>query len=216
MRKLRPEAAQLSERHTFVSLAPKHVPRVLGASGRPPCGSPAPPPCGNFAAPPGQLFCGSSPGLAPQALHRHSGSMAGVERHEGTFQVQGQSLFFREARPGGGQAARFSVLLLHGLRFSSETWQNLDTLLKLAQAGYRAVAIDLPGTFRAGFWTRVVGTSWAQGWGLWVWKGSQAGPQCTLQGPRASLVLTRMPPGHFPAALAVAGGSVSEPAFPHL
>ncbi|XP_053455760.1 putative protein-lysine deacylase ABHD14B isoform X2 [Nycticebus coucang] len=69
---------------------------------------------------------------------------AGVEQSEGTIQVQGQSLFFREARPGSGQA-RFSVLLLHGNRFSSKTWQNLGTLHRLAQAGYRAVAIDLPG-----------------------------------------------------------------------
>uniref|UniRef100_A0A8D0PQR4 Putative protein-lysine deacylase ABHD14B n=1 Tax=Sus scrofa TaxID=9823 RepID=A0A8D0PQR4_PIG len=75
--------------------------------------------------------------------------MAGVEQHEGTIQVQGQSLFFREARPGSGQAARFSVLLLHGKRFSSETWQNLGTLHRLAEAGYRAVAIDLPGLGRS-------------------------------------------------------------------
>uniref|UniRef100_A0A8D1E908 Putative protein-lysine deacylase ABHD14B n=1 Tax=Sus scrofa TaxID=9823 RepID=A0A8D1E908_PIG len=75
--------------------------------------------------------------------------MAGVEQHEGTIQVQGQSLFFREARPGSGQAARFSVLLLHGIRFSSETWQNLGTLHRLAEAGYRAVAIDLPGLGRS-------------------------------------------------------------------
>uniref|UniRef100_A0A2K6TAK8 Putative protein-lysine deacylase ABHD14B n=1 Tax=Saimiri boliviensis boliviensis TaxID=39432 RepID=A0A2K6TAK8_SAIBB len=69
---------------------------------------------------------------------------ASVEQREGTIQVQGQGLFFREARPGSGQA-RFSVLLLHGIRFSSETWQNLGTLHRLAQAGYQAVAIDLPG-----------------------------------------------------------------------
>uniref|UniRef100_A0A2K5QWD6 Putative protein-lysine deacylase ABHD14B n=1 Tax=Cebus imitator TaxID=2715852 RepID=A0A2K5QWD6_CEBIM len=69
---------------------------------------------------------------------------ASVEQREGTIQVQGQGLFFREARPGSGQA-RFSVLLLHGIRFSSETWQNLGTLRRLAQAGYQAVAIDLPG-----------------------------------------------------------------------
>nr|XP_006196428.2 poly(rC)-binding protein 4 isoform X4 [Vicugna pacos] len=75
--------------------------------------------------------------------------MAGVELHEGTIQVQGQNLFFREARPGGGQAACFSVLLLHGIRFSSETWKNLGTLHRLAQAGYRAVAIDLPGLGRS-------------------------------------------------------------------
>ncbi|XP_007950227.1 protein ABHD14B [Orycteropus afer afer] len=71
--------------------------------------------------------------------------MADVEQREGSIQVQSQKLFFREVRPGGGQAARFSVLLLHGIRFSSETWQNLGTLHRLAQAGYRAVAIDLPG-----------------------------------------------------------------------
>lgn len=73
-----------------------------------------------------------------------------MEQHEGTTQVQGQSLFFREARPGGGQAARLSVLLLHGIRFSSETWQKLGTLHRLAQAGYRAVAIDLPGNSGVG------------------------------------------------------------------
>lgn len=73
-----------------------------------------------------------------------------MEQREGAIQVQGQSLFFREALPGGGQAARFSVLLLHGIRFSSETWQNLGTLHRLAQAGYRAVAIDLPGNSGGG------------------------------------------------------------------
>lgn len=77
--------------------------------------------------------------------------MASVDQLEGTIQVQGQSLFFREVRPGNGQAVRFSVLLLHGIRFSSETWQNLGTLHKLAKAGYRAVAIDLPGTSGVGF-----------------------------------------------------------------
>lgn len=75
--------------------------------------------------------------------------MASVEQHEGTVQVQGQGLFFREARPGSGQTAHFCVLLLHGIRFSSETWQDLGTLHRLAQAGYRAVAIDLPGLGRS-------------------------------------------------------------------
>lgn len=82
--------------------------------------------------------------------------MASVDQHEGTIQVQGRGLFFREARPGSGQAARFSVLLLHGIRFSSETWQNLGTLRRLAEAGYRAVAIDLPGTSGGG----LLGQGW--------------------------------------------------------
>ncbi|XP_042522020.1 protein ABHD14B [Dipodomys spectabilis] len=75
--------------------------------------------------------------------------MSHIQQRDGTVQVQEQALFYREARPGSGQAARFSVLLLHGIRFSSETWQNLGTLHKLAEAGYRAVAIDLPGLGRS-------------------------------------------------------------------
>lgn len=154
--------------------------------------------------------------MAGTALH--SSSMEDVEQREGTIQAQGQSLFFREARPAGGQAARFSVLLLHGIRFSSETWQNLGTLLRLAQAGYRAVAIDLPGTSGARFWAGVVETFLGtQGWGL---EGlSQARAQCALQGlwsfsSLAPDVLWTLPRcsswclGHCP--------SVSEPVFPHL
>ncbi|KAF7249632.1 Protein ABHD14B [Varanus komodoensis] len=70
--------------------------------------------------------------------------MAAAQLTEGTITVGGQTLFYRQGMPGQ-QRPRLSVLLLHGIRFSSETWLNLQTLSQLADAGYRAVAIDLPG-----------------------------------------------------------------------
>ncbi|XP_069792971.1 putative protein-lysine deacylase ABHD14B [Narcine bancroftii] len=70
--------------------------------------------------------------------------MAGAEIKEGKVEFDGQDLFYRRTGPTE-QPPRLSVLLLHGIRFSSETWLNLGTLHQLAAAGYQAVAIDLPG-----------------------------------------------------------------------
>ena len=44
-----------------------------------------------------------------------------------------------------GPTSGVTVLLLHGARFSSETWRELGTLEVLSSAGLRAVALDLPG-----------------------------------------------------------------------
>jgi dienelactone hydrolase len=44
-----------------------------------------------------------------------------------------------------GPAAGPTVLLLHGARFSAQTWRELGTLESLARAGYRAIAVDWPG-----------------------------------------------------------------------
>lgn len=74
--------------------------------------------------------------------------MSAVKMTEGSVQVESCSapLFYRRSEPSTGDA-RMSVLLLHGIRFSSENWLNIGTLDTLAKAGCCAVAIDLPGGF---------------------------------------------------------------------
>lgn len=44
-----------------------------------------------------------------------------------------------------GTANARPVLLLHGASFSAQKWEDLGTLDLLAAAGYRAIAVDLPG-----------------------------------------------------------------------
>ena len=47
------------------------------------------------------------------------------------------------------QRTEIDVLLLHGKKFSSQTWLELKTLHVLAESGHRAVAVDLPGFGRS-------------------------------------------------------------------
>ncbi|KAM8915888.1 putative protein-lysine deacylase ABHD14B isoform 2-T5 [Spinachia spinachia] len=76
--------------------------------------------------------------------------MSAVKVTEGSVQVEGcgAPLFYRQSEPTQGEATA-SVLLLHGIRFSSENWLNNGTMETLAKAGCRAVAIDLPGLGRS-------------------------------------------------------------------
>lgn len=73
--------------------------------------------------------------------------MAAPQLTESTIAVEGQTLFYRQAEPAQ-QVPKLTVLLLHGIRFSSDTWLQLRTLATLAENGYQAVAIDLPGKAR--------------------------------------------------------------------
>ncbi|XP_064579911.1 putative protein-lysine deacylase ABHD14B isoform X1 [Zonotrichia leucophrys gambelii] len=100
-----------------------------------------------FLPPPGRRSI-SPPVPLPQLTAPRPPGMAAPRVTESTVTVQGQSLFYRRAEPAQA-VPRLTVLLLHGIRFSSETWLQLGTLATLAENGYRAVAIDLPGLGRS-------------------------------------------------------------------
>ena len=59
--------------------------------------------------------------------------------------IDGQAIHGRAAGPKTGAP----VLLLHGAAFDSGTWESLGTLSVLGGAGFRAVAVDLPGFGRS-------------------------------------------------------------------
>ena len=57
------------------------------------------------------------------------------------IQIQGVRIHYLEA----GEPTAIPVLFLHGASFSAQTWQDIGSLKLLAEKGYRAVAVDLPG-----------------------------------------------------------------------
>lgn len=72
----------------------------------------------------------------PAAQAQDDGVVA-VESRE--LRLNGSAIHFLEAGQGG------TVLLLHGARYSSETWRELGTVELLARQGYHVLALDLPG-----------------------------------------------------------------------
>jgi len=61
--------------------------------------------------------------------------------HEHTTTLSSGTIFSLQSGPVSGQA----ILLLHGMKFSAKTWKDLGTIDKLAEAGFRTIALDMPG-----------------------------------------------------------------------
>jgi pimeloyl-ACP methyl ester carboxylesterase len=71
-----------------------------------------------------------------------------AEVSDSSVELQGHSLHLLVAGPKTGRC----VLLLHGAKYDASTWKQLGTLEQLADAGYRAVAVDLPGSGKSPGW----------------------------------------------------------------
>ncbi len=67
---------------------------------------------------------------------------------EFTLSVGGCPIHSWRSGPSDGP----TVLLLHGAAFSAQTWIDLGTLQLLADAGFQAIAIDLPGHAKSAPW----------------------------------------------------------------
>jgi pimeloyl-ACP methyl ester carboxylesterase len=65
-----------------------------------------------------------------------------IENQSRWIEVGGCRVHYRIEGDEGGQP----VVLLHGSSFKAETWRQTGTMAALAEAGYLAYAVDLPGS----------------------------------------------------------------------
>jgi abhydrolase domain-containing protein 14 len=79
------------------------------------------------------------PGLALGALLGSTAARGQIVERD--VAISGKKLHYLE----NGSSSAPTVLLLHGARYSSDTWKTLGTIEKVAAAGYHVVALDLPG-----------------------------------------------------------------------
>ena len=67
-----------------------------------------------------------------------------VDYREGIL-PNARKTFYREVRPKNQDNEKFTVFFLHGMGLTSTVWINIGTFQILAELGYRALAVDLPG-----------------------------------------------------------------------
>jgi len=79
----------------------------------------------------------------PEILNSHAGKVKITPKR---IKILDRDTFYREALPPEGVSpTNQNAVLLHGMSFKSQTWEELGTIGLLAAMGHRVVAFDLPG-----------------------------------------------------------------------
>lgn len=78
--------------------------------------------------------------ISPSMSNQHS-DIKNIKIKSQFVNVKGAKIHYLEA----GDNTTYPVLLLHGASWNSQTWEDIGTLRFLAEKGYQAIALDLPG-----------------------------------------------------------------------
>ena len=68
-----------------------------------------------------------------------------IKKNNGFVDVSGVQIFKREF-VDTSRTPYGTILLLHGMKFTSELWMEIASLEVTANVGYRCVTVDMPGT----------------------------------------------------------------------